>query len=245
VSDETESLAYVELDARANQIARRLVAAGIAPRGRVAIAMDRTAMTVAAMIGVWRAGCAYVPLDMTMPPARLRQILDGAGIAAILSDGASRTVLEAGEHRVLELEALLAESDDEDVALPIVSDADSAYVIFTSGSTGKPKGVEIGHRALSNFLLSMAQAPGFDGAGQHCRGHHVLLRYLRSRAVPAAHRRWPDLHRRLCRGPHRLRVGDPAEGAGRHRSAGNAIALAHAVGGRLQGTEGLQDPVRR
>jgi amino acid adenylation domain-containing protein len=162
VSDETEALAYVELDARASQIARRLVAAGIAPRGRVAIAMDRTAMTVAAMIGVWRAGCAYVPLDMTMPPARLRQILDGAGIAAILSDAGSRTVLEAGEHRVLELEALLDESDDEDVTLPIVSDADSAYVIFTSGSTGKPKGVEIGHRALSNFLLSMAQAPGFD-----------------------------------------------------------------------------------
>jgi len=106
--------------------------------------------------------CAYVPLDMTMPPARLRQILDGAGIAAILSDAASRTLLEAGEHRVLELEALLDESDDEDVTLPIVSDADSAYVIFTSGSTGKPKGVEIGHRALSNFLLSMAQAPGFD-----------------------------------------------------------------------------------
>jgi amino acid adenylation domain-containing protein len=162
VSDETESLAYVELDARASQIARRLVAAGIAPRGRVAIATDRTAMTVAAMIGVWRAGCAYVPLDMTMPAARLRQILDGAGIAAILSDAGSRTVLEAGEHRVLELEALLDESDDEEVTLPVVSDADSAYVIFTSGSTGKPKGVEIGHRALSNFLLSMAQAPGFD-----------------------------------------------------------------------------------
>ena len=161
VSDETESLAYVELDARASQIARRLVAAGIAPRGRVAIAMDRSAMTVAAMIGVWRAGCAYVPLDMTMPPARLRQILDGADIAAILSDEASRTVLEPGEHRVLELEALLEESDDEDVTLPIVSDADSAYVIFTSGSTGQPKGVEIGHRALSNFMLSMAQAPGF------------------------------------------------------------------------------------
>ncbi|CAE6863376.1 D-alanine--D-alanyl carrier protein ligase [Paraburkholderia nemoris] len=167
VSDEAESLAYRELDARASQIARRLVAAGIAPRGRVAIAMDRTAMTVAAMIGVWRAGCAYVPLDMTMPPARLRQILDGADIAAILSDAGSRTVLEPGEHRVLELEALLEECDDDEdsgdeaVTLPVVSDADSAYVIFTSGSTGQPKGVEIGHRALSNFLLSMAQAPGF------------------------------------------------------------------------------------
>ena len=161
VSDETESLAYRELDARASQIARRLVAAGVAPHGRVAIAMDRTAMTVAAMIGVWRAGCAYVPLDMTMPPARLRQILDGADLAAILSDGPSRMLLESGTHRVLELEALLDESDDEDVSLPIVSDADSAYVIFTSGSTGQPKGVEIGHRALSNFLLSMAQAPGF------------------------------------------------------------------------------------
>ncbi|WP_144153912.1 non-ribosomal peptide synthetase/type I polyketide synthase [Paraburkholderia sp. BCC1885] len=167
VSDATSSLAYGELDARADLIARALVAAGIAPRERVAIAMDRTAMTVAAMLGVWRAGCAYVPLDMTMPPARLRQILDGAELAAILSDAASRAVLEAGEHRVLELETLLAsgrideDSDDEAVALPVVSDADSAYVIFTSGSTGQPKGVEIGHRALSNFLLSMAQTPGF------------------------------------------------------------------------------------
>jgi amino acid adenylation domain-containing protein len=161
VSDEASSLAYGELDALASHIGRRLVAAGVAPHGRVAIAMGRTAMTVAAMIGVWRAGCAYVPLDMTMPPARLRQILDGADIAAILSDEASRMVLEPGAHRVLKLEALLEESDDETVTLPIVSDAHSAYVIFTSGSTGQPKGVEIGHRALSNFLFSMAQAPGF------------------------------------------------------------------------------------
>ena len=164
VSDETTRLTYGALDARASQIARRLVAAGIAPRGRIAIAMDRTAMTVAAMIGVWRAGCAYVPLDMTMPPARLRQILDGAGIAAILSDSASRTVLEAGEHRVLELEALLAQRDDAAVSLPIVPDTDSAYVIFTSGSTGQPKGVDIPHRALSNFLLSMKEAPGFTAS---------------------------------------------------------------------------------
>ncbi|WP_434661725.1 amino acid adenylation domain-containing protein [Paraburkholderia sp. A3BS-1L] len=161
VSDETASLSYGDLDALANQIARRLVAASIAPHSRVAIAMDRTALTVAAMIGVWRAGCAYVPLDMTMPPARVRQILDGAEPAAILSDQISRLVLEAGAHRVLNLEALLEQSDDEAVPLPVVSDAHSAYVIFTSGSTGQPKGVEIGHRALSNFLLSMAQAPGF------------------------------------------------------------------------------------
>ncbi|MFD1559284.1 non-ribosomal peptide synthetase/type I polyketide synthase [Paraburkholderia silviterrae] len=161
VSDEAASLAYGELDALASQIARRLAAAGIAPHGRVAIAMDRNAMTVAAMIGVWRAGCAYVPLDMTMPPARLRRILDGADIAAILSDHVSRMVLEPGAHRVLNLEALLEASDDETAPLPIVSESHSAYVIFTSGSTGQPKGVEIAHRALSNFLLSMAQVPGF------------------------------------------------------------------------------------
>ncbi|MFP3481094.1 AMP-binding protein, partial [Burkholderia sp. SIMBA_057] len=81
--------------------------------------------------------------------------LDGADIAAILTDGASRAVLEPGAHRVLDLETLLAQRDDTAVTLPNVSDADSAYVIFTSGSTGQPKGVEIGHRALSNFLLSM------------------------------------------------------------------------------------------
>ncbi len=164
VADETASLTYGELDARATRIARKLVAAGIAPHGRVAIAMDRTVLTVAAMIGVWRAGCAYVPLDMTMPAARLRQILDSADSAAILSDAASRTVLEAGDHRVLEVEALAAQGDEEAVTLPVVSDADSAYVIFTSGSTGQPKGVEIAHRALSNFLLSMAEAPGFTAS---------------------------------------------------------------------------------
>ncbi|GJH31342.1 amino acid adenylation domain-containing protein [Paraburkholderia hospita] len=161
VSDEVLRLSYGELDASASHIARSLVAAGIAPRGRVAIAMDRSVMTVAAMIGVWRAGCAYVPLDMTMPPARLRQILDGADVAAILTDGASRAVLEPGAHRVLDLETLLAQRDDTAVTLPSVSEADPAYVIFTSGSTGQPKGVEIPHRALSNFLLSMAEAPGF------------------------------------------------------------------------------------
>ncbi|MDQ7977363.1 amino acid adenylation domain-containing protein [Paraburkholderia sp. SARCC-3016] len=164
VSDETVRLTYGELDEYANRIARRLVAAGIAPHGRIAVAMDRTVMTVAAMIGVWRAGCAYVPLDMTMPPARLRQILDGAGIAAIVSDAAGRSVLEAGAHRVLEVELLLAQGDHEPVRLPVVSDADAAYVIFTSGSTGQPKGVEIPHRALSNFLLSMAQTPGFTAS---------------------------------------------------------------------------------
>ncbi|GAB7525411.1 amino acid adenylation domain-containing protein [Paraburkholderia sp. 2C] len=167
-SDQTVRLTYGELDEYANRIARRLVAAGIAPRGRVALAMDRTVMTLAAMIGVWRAGCAYVPLDMTMPPARLRQILDGAGIAALLSDAASRNVLESGAHRVLDVEALLARGNNgtnsDAVTLPVVTDADSAYVIFTSGSTGQPKGVEITHRALSNFLLSMAHEPGFTAS---------------------------------------------------------------------------------
>ncbi|QYD70512.1 amino acid adenylation domain-containing protein [Paraburkholderia edwinii] len=164
VSDETVRLTYGELDEHANRIARRLVATGIAPRGRVAIAMDRTVMTLAAMIGVWRAGCAYVPLDMTMPPARLRQILDGADIAAVLGDAASRNVLDPGAHRVLEVEALLARGDHDAVTLPVVSDADAAYVIFTSGSTGQPKGVEIPHRALSNFLLSMMNEPGFTAS---------------------------------------------------------------------------------
>jgi amino acid adenylation domain-containing protein len=164
VSDETASLTYRELDASADRIARALVAAGIAPRARVAIAMERTALTVAAMIGVWRAGCAYVPLDMTMPAARVRQILDSADIAAILSDAGSRMVLEPGAHRVLDVQALLAQGDAAAATLPVASDTDSAYVIFTSGSTGQPKGVEITHRALSNFLLSMAQEPGFAAA---------------------------------------------------------------------------------
>ena len=163
VSDDAGRLAYRELDALANRIAGRLVAAGIAPRARIALATGRRATTVAAMIGVWRAGCAYVPLDVTMPPARLRRILARADVAAIVVDRESRAVLEADQPRVLELDALIAADTTADAAVPLptVTDRDSAYVIFTSGSTGEPKGVEIAHRALSNFLLSMAEAPGF------------------------------------------------------------------------------------
>jgi len=101
---------------------------------------------------------------MTMPPARLRQILDGAGIAAIISDAASRDVLEAGTHRVLEAEALLARSDHPDAALPTVSDADSAYVIFTSGSTGLPKGAMVVQRGMLNHLDAKIRDLGLTAA---------------------------------------------------------------------------------
>jgi amino acid adenylation domain-containing protein len=160
VRDARDHLTYKGLMERASHIARRLVAAGIRPGQRVAIAMDRTVTAVAAMIAVWQAGAAYVPLDIAQPAGRLIQVLEAADIAGVLSDTEGRVHLSASPFRMFEVETLLAAPDDA-VALPTVTDADSAYVIFTSGSTGTPKGVEISHRALTNFLLSMAETPGF------------------------------------------------------------------------------------
>ena len=153
------TLTYEELARVTDRLARRLVAAGATVGERIGVYLERGQWLVPALLGVWKAGCAYVPLDPHFPNERLAGIVADAGIRMVVTSGA----LEAGAAGVAAgLRTIRAEAEGEGGGgeLPVVGPEDTAYVLFTSGSTGKPKGVPIRHGSLANLLLSMQGEPG-------------------------------------------------------------------------------------
>ena len=150
-------LTYAALDHRANQIAQAL-AARTSPGDRVAVMLERTSDMLAVLLGAWKAGLAYVPLDPSHPPARLQHILADADVTLMITDGTGPA---------LEAPLFDIQQDAGDIAHaaptpPAVRDDlhATAYVIYTSGSTGLPKGVAVDHLALGNLLLSIGREPG-------------------------------------------------------------------------------------
>jgi amino acid adenylation domain-containing protein len=140
---------FAELDARASSIGRRLRALGVGPEAVVALLMDRSPGVIAAMLGVSRAGGAFLPIDPATPPDRVRFMLADAGAAVVVTERALADQLPPGA-RLLVLDAADGGAEAE---LPSV-DADvdhAAYVIYTSGSTGTPKGVVVTHRGIASL----------------------------------------------------------------------------------------------
>ncbi len=125
---------------------------------RVALCLPRGAQMLAGMLAILKAGHTYVPLDPRQPAARLRQIAETAEVAAVLTDTAETAdfATDTGLELILTGAAVPGATPNA----PRVSPEDAAYVIFTSGSTGTPKGVAVPHRAVVNFLTSMADEPG-------------------------------------------------------------------------------------
>ncbi|WP_394618762.1 amino acid adenylation domain-containing protein [Lentzea sp. JNUCC 0626] len=133
VADGVE-LTYGQFDARVNAFAHHLVEQGVRVGDRVAIAMTRSVDLVVALAAVWRAGAAYVPIDLGYPADRIEYILDTAAPALVIT--------EVPQH-LAEIAPALSRS---------LNELDAAVVIFTSGTTGNPKGVTLTHRALVNRL---------------------------------------------------------------------------------------------
>ncbi|MBE7246647.1 MAG: AMP-binding protein, partial [Actinomycetospora chiangmaiensis] len=147
---EGETLSYGELNARANRVARLLIARGVGPESLVALALPRSFAMVVGLLGILKAGAAYLPLDVTYPKERLAFMLADAGPACLLGEAATAAALPETAVPVLRLDeagvrAALAELSDADVSdaerLRPLDPAHPAYVIYTSGSTGQPKGV--------------------------------------------------------------------------------------------------------
>ncbi|WP_460901673.1 amino acid adenylation domain-containing protein, partial [Paraburkholderia jirisanensis] len=162
-----EQVAYRELGARANQLAHHLLSLGVRPDDRVAICVERGIDMLVGLLGIMKAGAAYVPLDPTYPADRLAYMLEDCAPVAVLSQRALRDVLPA--HGVPTLMLDDGETRDALARLPVdnlqaaalgLEPTSLAYVIYTSGSTGKPKGVMIEHRSAVNLLRSMAIEPG-------------------------------------------------------------------------------------
>ena len=157
-----DRLSYGELNRRANQLARLLRGRGVggAPIG---VALERSMDMIVALVGVQKAGAAYVPMDPQFPAGRLQFMLADSGVGALIAsrDHGTGFDLPAGVE-VIDLAAeagaldVLSASDLATKAAP----EDIAYIIYTSGSTGRPNGVAVSHGALANLLGAMRHRPG-------------------------------------------------------------------------------------
>lgn len=157
-----ESSTHADLDRRAGRIAHTLQTLGVGPGQFVGICLDRSLDMLAALLGVLKAGAAYVPLDPEYPAERLQLMIDDSGLRTLLTAGSVPDGLITDKlSHVIDLSSI---ADSGEVAAVAIDPATAAYVIYTSGSTGKPKGVVVPHRTVVNFLVGMAAEPGLKPA---------------------------------------------------------------------------------
>jgi amino acid adenylation domain-containing protein len=157
------TVSYQDLDERANRLAHHLRARIGSDAGRIGVLVERSPDMVIALLAVWKAGFAYVPLDPAHPQARLRYILSDAGVSGVVSSLSAKLELPsdlAVVHLGSERQAI--ESGPRFAQVANTNADATAYLIYTSGSTGAPKGVEVTHRSLVNLLCSVAHRPGVE-----------------------------------------------------------------------------------
>jgi amino acid adenylation domain-containing protein len=159
-----ETLTYEELDRAVLGVARRLRARGIGRGKHVGLCLDRSTGMLVAQLAVARSGAAWVPLDSAYPTERLAFMAQDAGLDLLISETALAGRIPWPGYATLLVDALPELGDNElELQWDSLEDPlpeDPAYLIYTSGSTGRPKGVVIPHRAVCNFLYSMARKPG-------------------------------------------------------------------------------------
>jgi amino acid adenylation domain-containing protein len=155
------AVSYQDLDARANRLAHHLRARIGSDGGRIGVLADRSPDMVIALLAIWKAGFAYVPLDPAHPQARLRYILSDADVSGVVS-GLSAKLELPSDLAVVDLGSERQAIESRPAVAPGANtNAEAtAYLIYTSGSTGAPKGVEVTHRSLVNLLCSIAHRPG-------------------------------------------------------------------------------------
>ncbi len=154
-----DRLSYGELAVRVDRLARAVRDATGGRNVRVGLCVDRSTSSLIGILGILKAGAAYVPLDARAPEQRQRLILEDAGVALLVTQRHLRAALPYSGGLVIELESFTdAESSgNASVEWPQPALDHAVYVIYTSGSTGRPKGVEITHGALLHSLLARLQ----------------------------------------------------------------------------------------
>ena len=166
-------LTYAEVDARANQLAHHLRSLGVSAGSVVGLAFSRSVDVVVGILGVWKAGAAYVPVDAGWPVSRVGFVLSDARVSVVVGSSevldelpvSGRTRLVAVDDRLTSarIAACPTEALIDIAALP-----DSlAYIIYTSGSTGRAKGVGVTHAGLANYFSSVPSRLGFTSGGRY------------------------------------------------------------------------------
>ena len=157
---EQRRLTYAELNEQANQLAHHLQRLGVGPEAPVGICVERSLEMVFGLLGILKAGAAYVPLDPAYPKERLSFMLDDSHVPVLLTQRRLLGLLPEHQAHVVCLDAGGETFGEESRDNPRseVGPANLAYVIYTSGSTGTPKGVMVPHAAIANRLLWMQAA---------------------------------------------------------------------------------------
>ena len=148
---EEDSLSYAELEARANQLAHRLIERGVGPEVVVGLCLERSLELVIGLLGILKAGGAYLPLDAEYPPQRLAFMLADTQAPVVVTASALTSRLPASGTELLLLDRETEALSSASRLPPVIGvrPQNLAYVIYTSGSTGRPKGVMIAHSASS------------------------------------------------------------------------------------------------
>ncbi|QUI23833.1 amino acid adenylation domain-containing protein [Vallitalea pronyensis] len=157
-----DSLTYEELDQQSNQVANMLVNNGARNSDVVAILLDRTSNLIVSIIGILKAGCTYLPLDIEYPISRIEYMIKDCCCQYVLYD----MQMDINMDEIKPLDVRLAWMYDS--RFNIVSNNSDAYIIYTSGSTGNPKGVIISHLNLINFSYGIVESLDI-------KQHHIFL----------------------------------------------------------------------
>lgn len=143
-----EVLSYRELDERADQLARHLVARGVRPGRPVGVHLSRSVLSIVALVAVLKAGASYLALDRRHPADLIARMLDAAGAGPVLTEPSLLPDLPTG------IETIMLDSLEPGTALDVdVRPQHTAYVAYTSGTTGQPKPVAVPHHAVTSLVL--------------------------------------------------------------------------------------------
>jgi amino acid adenylation domain-containing protein len=171
IATAAETISYRELDLRSTHLAMQLRVLGVRPDVVVAICLDRSVSFVVAALAVWKAGGAYLPVDISSPAERVNFILKDAQVPVVLTQKALATPFAVGPWKIIDVdwELNFTQASNGNFRDARISPENLAYIIYTSGSTGQPKGVEITHKGLFNLVTwhtSAFEITPFDRATQ-------------------------------------------------------------------------------
>ncbi|GAX43747.1 amino acid adenylation domain-containing protein [Tolypothrix sp. NIES-4075] len=149
------TLTYAELQAKANRLAHYLLKQGVKPGTRVGMCLERSENTVVTILGILKAGAAYVPLDPNYPSERIELILQDSGISVLIAEKSvlSQLTSQVAAFTLESIESELAKQPDTSLEV-FVNPEFPAYIIYTSGSTGTPKGCIVTHANVIRLMRS-------------------------------------------------------------------------------------------